>query len=235
MINIRAMIQESYQCAGVLDDLTAVEGNDANLGLVTLNEILAQLNIEQLFPFQQTVYEHAGVTSALSFTIGATATIATERPSFINRIYYQYNPQTVPLNVAQMSMASVIGFRVPTGTGRPCYFGYNPQYPDGLITFDVAPMAGSTIIIVYTKAIPQVTINDVVSIPIEYNELIKYALARKLAQRKMMPEGVIQNCDVMYKECKKRIETMNGRGQVPLFYSGVNDITRNNILMGANW
>lgn len=234
MINIRALIQESYQCAGVLDDLTAVEGNDANLGLVTVNEILAQLNIEQLFPFQQTVYEHTNVTSAVSYTIGATATIATDRPSFINRIYYQYNPQTIPLDVAQMSVTSLISFKRPVGQGRPSFFGYNPQYPDGLIMFDIAPINGSTLIICYTKAIPQVTINDVVSIPLEYNELIKYALARKLAQRKMMPEGVIANCDVMYKECKKRIETMNSRGQVPLFYS-VNDITRNNILTGATW
>jgi len=232
MINIRAIIQEAFQCAGVLDDNTSLEGSEANLGVTTINEILSQLNVDQLFPFSVKTFTHNIPSISFDYLIGPTGAMVTDRPVFINKIYYQSNSSCTLVPVNQYSVAFLAGQKVPSASGIPCGFSYNARYPDGLISFDVAPQPGSVITVVYNEEIPQVTIDSKIQIPLEYNKLIKYALAREIAQRKMMPVDVVASCDTIYNECKSRIELLHSRNQAP-FYENRRRV-RNNILTGIN-
>jgi len=236
-LNVRALVNDAFLSAGVLNSNTGrgVEGIDANQGVIICNEVLGQLNVEELFPFQMSIVEFVIPTLKFNWTIGlSTADIAAIRPSFINQIYFQYNTNASPVRVTQIPISEILNYKAVNASGSPIYFAYNPKMPNGEIMFNIRPFASGTISIMYTTAIPQVTINDTLDIPLEYNELIKYAIARKVAQYKQMPLDVVNSIDVLYKDARSRVGTLNSRGKVPVLDdTGRTNITQNNVLTGA--
>ena len=217
--NIRAIINQAHQLCGVIAADEVSDGTDTNIALIKLNEILAQLNIDQLFPYSRMVVDHVCPTIRYKYSIGnddplQVADINYERPSFINRIHIYTNANSLPLDIQQLDLPDLLARRTQ-GSGTPRYFATNPTYPNMEIYFDMAPQTGSILQIIYNKAVPDVTINTVLQIPHEYNEVLVTALARKIAVLKLMPSETVERMDILYKEAISNVKRANSRNQIP--------------------
>lgn len=218
---IRNIVNQAFQLPGIIAADEQADGTDTALALIKLNELLGQLNTDQLFPYSQKIVTYTIPTPKLSYTLGidtpSTADIADERPCFINRILYQTNSNSSPVNVQQLDLPDLLTRqRALMAIGSPCYFAVNNGYPLVTIHLDCRPQAGSVFQIVYNASIPQVTINDTLAIPPEYNDVLVVGLARKLAVMKQMPAETITQMDVLWKESINRIERSNSRHQIPV-------------------
>lgn len=220
--NIRAIINQSHQLCGVIAADEVADGNDTNIALIKLNEIIAQLNVDQLFPYSRTIVEYNVIAEKWKHTMGidtvapiVVADIAYDRPSYVNRINYYSSVTSNPIEVLQLDLPDLLSKRTQ-GVGAPRYFAVNPAYPLAEVFFDMKPQAGSIIEIVYNKVLPTVTINDMLQIPPEYNEVLVTALARKVAVLKQMPTDIVQQMDTLYKESINQVMRSNSRNQVPV-------------------
>ena len=218
---IRNIVNQAYQLSGIISIDEEADGTDSAMAVIKLNELLAQLNVEQLFPYSRKIINYTITGAKPFYTIGTdlvlTADIAEERPCFINRMTYRYTSQSIPMCVQQIDLPDLLERQRSLGaTGTPIYFATNPTYPLTEIYFDIIPTTGSILQIIYNAPIPQITINSTLAVPPEYNDVMVTGLARKLAVLKQMPVESITNIDLLWKEAISRVKDNNSRNQGPI-------------------
>lgn len=222
---IRDIINQAAQLPGIIAADEVLDGTDSALAIIKLNEILAQLNVDQLFPYSRKVVSYQIANPKLKYTMGvnnpSSADIVEERPCFINRILFQYQNTSSPLNIQQLDLPDLLLRQSSVNAvGSPAYFAVNPLYPLVDLYFDCKPQAGSTISIVYNASIPTVTINDTLAIPPEYNSVLVTGLSRELCVLKQMPNETLANVDILYKTAISRVTANNSRNQLPVLDLG---------------
>jgi hypothetical protein len=133
MINIRNIITQAY----VQSQLISAEFNDeldgvrAETAVQQLNQIVAQLNTAQLFPFTRKSYLYPVIASQNSYSIGIdhdntiplVADIQTEKPDYIERIYYKSIANASPIDIMQCDFGDLQGRMFsPTAMGLPNWY-----------------------------------------------------------------------------------------------------------------
>jgi len=220
MAIIRNIVNQAFQLPGIIAADEVAEGTDTALAVIKLNELLAQLNTEALFPFSRKIITHTVTQSKEKYTIGAVdADIIDERPVFINRIMVFTSAASNPLNVQQLDISDLLSRQLNTIQGLPSFFAVNPLYPLAEIYFDIKPLAGYLLRIVYNAAIPEVTIDSTLNIPHEYNDVLVTGLARKLCVLKQVDDGNTSLVSTLYKEAIGRVMAANERNQIPVLDS----------------
>ena len=224
-INVRSIVTQAYQMAKIIssDFADSVSGTQATQAVQTLNQIVAQLNTDQIFPFTRVVVNYPVVTPKMSYTIGIdtenavplVADIVAERPEFVQRLFYKVNPTSAPCDITQVDYNDIIGMQVNAySVGMPSAYAVDGGYPLMNILLNMKPQAGSTIQVVYTKEIPFFNIDDVIAAPVRYAAALVPALARVLALNQ--PAELLSGIDVLYKENIKMLKQANMRAQLPL-------------------
>lgn len=216
MALVKNLINQAYAQIGIISDDEEADGTDGALGVQILNQIINQANVEQLFPFMQTVTTYTFVASQASYTIGASgADITAERPEYISRIFSYSSATSNPWPVKQLDLADLLGYVSPNSSGTPDYFAYNADYPNGVIYFDRMPTVGNLVKMVYTKAFPTVTIDDdLTTIPPKYDSFIVASLAQRLSVHKKRPPEIVSNCQTLFQTARQYILTSNSRSQI---------------------
>lgn len=220
---IRNTLNQSHQLLGLIAEDEVIDGASSAMALIKLNELLAQLNVQQLFPFSQKVVSYTVPTVQGSFTIGLplnigdpAADIAEERPCFINRVFFYPSGLSTPINVQHLDLPDLISSRSSmTSSGTPRFFALNNTYPYATIYFDVMPSPSNVLQFVYNSAVPQVNINSTLAVPPEYNDLLVSGLARKIAVLNQVPADTLQSVDILYKDAISIVKQSNGRNQIP--------------------
>jgi hypothetical protein len=227
MAIIRNIVNQAFQLPGIIAADEVAEGTDTALAVIKLNELLAQLNTDALFPFSRKIVTYTIGASkdhysiGIDNTVGATpADIVEERPIFINRILAYPSATAMPINVQQLDINDLLTRQLSAdSSGLPAYFAVNPLYPYADIYFDVKPSARYVFKIIYNASIPEVTINSTLHIPPEYNDVLVTGLARQLCVLKQVDEGNISLVSALYKEAIDRITSANERNQLPILDS----------------
>ena len=220
MALVKNLINQAYAQIRVIDDGDEADGVDAAVGVTLLNQILAQANSDQLFPFFQVVLSYPIGVSSQSVTIGAgsapVADIPALRPEFVNRVLYTAPGGSMPTTLNRLDIPDLLGRSSTVAGAHPSCFAYNAGYPNGTLIFDHPLNGTGTLTIVHMQELPAVDINsDLTTIPPKYDDYLVSALARRLAVRKMRPPEVVANCDSLYEAAKSFIVSSNGRSQVP--------------------
>lgn len=224
MINIRNIVTQAY----VQSQLISAEFNDeldgvrADTAVQTLNQIVAQLNTSSLFPFTRKTFNFPVVTPQQSYTIGIDhentppiiADIITERPEFIEKLYYKANNLAYPIEIVQCNYSDLVGRIYSNNSiGMPNYFAIDSGYPLMSILFDLKPMAGAVLQLVYTEIIPTFTIDSVLPIDARYAPVLVYGLARHLSINQ--PPEILSGIDILYKENMTQLKNANMRARIP--------------------
>ena len=241
-IDIRSVVNQAFQLPGIIDIEEVATGTEAIMAVMKLNDIVAQANLDQLFPFTRKVVTAVGLPAQNTYTIGlitdplaTPADIAETRPSFINRILYYPTINSMPMNVQQVDLPDLLFRRRSIqAQGTPMYFAEDGGYPLTKIYFDIKPQLGSQWAIIYNEPIPAVNIATQLEIPPEYTDLLVCALAKRLAVLRQMPGDTMQAMDMLYKEAVSRVNRNNGRLQIPLLddLSGASNYRASNIYTG---
>jgi len=219
MALVKDLINQAYSQIRVIDDGDEADGVDAAVGVTLLNQILAQANSDQLFPFLQTILSYPIMVSSNTLTIGAgtpTANVVGVRPEIVSRILYTAPAATQGVQLRRMELSDLFA-RSKTTAGDPTCFAYNPGYPNGSLIFDRPLVSGTgTLTIIYIQGLSAVTISsDLTTVPPKYDDFLVCSLARRLAVRKMRPPEVVANADSLYNSAKEYILSSNGKLVVP--------------------
>ena len=235
-LDVTSAIDQAYKLIGVVDNSESAEGEQVQIGLNQLNELLGQLNVDQMFPFSREIISHSVASSEISYTIGETgADITATRPVYIQSIQYYSNSNTSPLPTMQMDLNQLLDVRSSDqASGAPGFYAVNYGYPNSTIYFDIRPQAGSTLQIVYNKELPQVSVGDTMAIPNEYNELIITGIAVGAGVYEDVEDGQLARVRFMYDEALRRIKRNNQKHRMPLVGVGCGDLRKNNILTGRS-
>ncbi|TRZ51947.1 MAG: hypothetical protein D4S01_03835 [Dehalococcoidia bacterium] len=227
-IKVSSLINQAYQMIGVVDDDESANGTQNATGLLWLNQTLAQLNVNQLFPYSREVIEYPIQTPKLSYTLGddesAPADILGARPAFINRVLFQCAGSALPYEVYNQDLPDLYAKRRSArAQGAPQYVAYNPKYPDGELLFDIAPQAGGSLIVIYNTEIPFiVSSNETLAIPAEYSMFLACSLGLALAVNNQVDASIKLGVMALRDEAEATIETSNGRNQIPTIDSFLN-------------
>jgi len=220
MALVKNLINQAYAQIRVIDDGEEADGLDAATGVTLLNQILAQANSDQLFPFFQVVLSYPIAVSGSNLTIGAgiapAANIPALRPEFVNRVLYTAPGGSMPMTLNRLDVPDLLGRSSTVSGAHPQCFAYNAGYPNGTLMFDHPLNGTGTLTIVYMQEIPAVTMDtDLTTVPPKYDDFLVCSLARRLAVRKARPPEIVANADSLYNSAKSFIVSSNGRSQVP--------------------
>jgi hypothetical protein len=239
-LSVQSLVTIAFQQPGIIQPEEELDGDNGILGVTLLNNIVAQLNVDQMFPFSRMVYDFVGYAPKNSYTIGIdlpAADIPIVRPAFVNRCLYFPTGNTMPMNVQQVDLPDLLyRRRTISAIGSPMYFAVDGGYPLTTLYFDIKPQQGSQFTFIMNKPIPEVGIDDTLMVPPEYSDILICALARRASVVRQMPTDTQANMEALYNEALQRIRTMNGRSQLPLLddLTGSGNFRTNNIYSGQS-
>lgn len=229
-IKVNSLVSQAHIMAQLTSAETGEEpdGQSSAQAVLMLNNIMQQLNEDQLLPFSRMIVNYPVIQAKNSYSIGIdednplnVADIAYDRPQFINAINIRLSSNSVPYRVNQISLVDLRARMSSTdSSGTPCFYAVDNAYPLCNIYFDVKPVAGYSLELIYNKEIPEVKIGDTLQMPSSYNDLFVTALASRLAFN--ANDSLRARIDLEYNRCVNRIKIANSRTQIPLHNFAMN-------------
>ena len=213
-ISVKQVIVDAYKRTGRLSDRSGqtIDANRLDTGLIELNDIIQRLNTEEYFPFTIKRYEVPIVNQLNTFTLGlSSSNISTiPRPIKISSLYWKPSPNAIAINLFQVSVNDIDQFKVATNsTGMPRYFAYDAGFPEASVYFNICPQVGGVLIFTMNDSIEEYGINDNLTTPPEYTDLIKWCLTYNLAVRSGMEASDITNFEKERNRAMRSIQSKN--------------------------
>lgn len=181
MTTVLDIIRLSLKEAGALGVGQTAQAEDYQDALRILNGMIARWQTERVFVYH--LVDHAiPTTGAHSYTIGPGGDIdIASRPNLIQAVYYRMpNEIDIPLTIirAYEDYARIMAKGLET---LPSHAFYDTAFPLGILRVWPSPPSGYELHVVMREQLPTFTkTNDVVHLPGEYEEAIRYGLAVRL-------------------------------------------------------
>lgn len=173
------IITLSLKDIGVLGESETASAELAADALTTLNQMLAMWQVDNLYVYAQTATTFTA-TGALSYTVGATGTVAIARPASIDSMYYNDGSLDLPVELMDtFEDYQDITTKTLAGNVRVAY--YQPSFPLGVLHVYPQPASGTVKILTKVK-LPTYTAgaNDL-TMPPEFEMLVRYNLSEHLS------------------------------------------------------
>ena len=235
-LDVTSAITQAYRLAGVIGNDESAEGDQPSTGLIQMNELIGQLNVDQMFPFSRVLKEFNITASQESYTIGlGSADIDSQRPVFIQSIQYYPSTSSVSFPLQSLDINDLLSVRsVETAIGSPAYYSMVKDVPNSSIYFDIKPTGGSKLLITYNRELPQVDLGEQLSMPNEYNELVITGTSYQVGIMEQVSDSALMRVKGLYDSALARVKRSNGRSQ-NLRALGKSRRGRSNIITGSQW
>ena len=156
-------------------------GTEANDGVDSLNAMLATWAASKLAVPAIVQETFPTVVGQASYTLGESAAdVSTVRPDKVLTCYLRAS-DNIDYTVEIIGREKYNEIWDKNQSYRPYNAYYNPSYPNGTLYFDSKPTAVETAYIDTQKALGVFTIDQTITLPTTYYELIPYQLAIRLA------------------------------------------------------
>lgn len=165
---------------GVVFKSEALDADEANDGLILLNDMLDSWSNDDMTTFSATL-ESFALTGASSYTIGVGGTFNTSRPIDIQSAVVRLASVDYPLKlITQDQYQEEIAIKSITSP-IPQYLTYDNGYPLGTIKMYAVPTSGSTLTLLSDKPLANLSaLTTVVDLPPGWKRALKYNLAMDL-------------------------------------------------------
>lgn len=190
MINVRDIVDDAFAAVGAIQDGEHSDGDLAKVGERHLNQLVASLNLNNFFAFQRTTMDFRVPSAKAHFLIGpeqpegeVQPDIVAQRPASVTSVYVGECALNRLSEVIMVAQAKMPMFASGSATGCPRCVCYVSSYPLGDLWFDMNIPAGWTIRLCYSKALPEMKIDDVLEVPAEYQGALTWELAKLLTAR----------------------------------------------------
>ena len=207
---IRQLILDAFYGASIITEGDSPDGGQSDMAVNDLNKIINNLNLDNYMPFTRNTIAANGLPNQESYTIGSSGCdIICATPVLVSKIFVKPSVGARFTEVRRVAYEQIWGMKtVQAATGIPSFYSYDRQWPYGRLVFNINPLAGLQMSIIYNQELPQVTINSVLDIPPEYYYLLQNALSVIIMRRyKVDPIAVAQieeQVDYAKNEIKKR-------------------------------
>lgn len=177
-MTVRTLIEAAYRLVGNSNP-SSIELDNA---LESLNTLLTHLSIENLNLFAVVTESFSLVVGQSIYTIGSGGDFSTIRPTKILEGVYIQDSNSIDYPVIPMSRQQYNQIQYKIDTGRPTRIYYEPEFTLGKIRFNYKPEVIETLYIDSWKPLTEFsTLATTVSLPPEYEKVLKYNLAIELA------------------------------------------------------
>lgn len=188
-MTVRTLIEVAYRLIGI-NYPTSLEFDQ---GFGSLNTLLANFSVENL-------NLHAVITESFSlvvgqnvYTIGSGGNFSTVRPTKILDGTYIKDSISEDYPVVPMTRQQYNGIQYKIDSGRPTRMYYEPEYPLGKIRFNYKPESTDTIYFDSWKPLTEfAALSTTISLPPEYEKVLKYNLAVELVAPNDPPKVISQ-------------------------------------------
>lgn len=175
------IITGAAKLIGVVFKNEALSADEANDGLVTLNDMLDTWSNDNLTSWAYTL-ESFSLTGAATYTIGSGGDFNTSRPINIVTAVVRLSSIDYPLTpITQEQYQKEIAIK-SIASPIPEYLTYDNGYPLGTISIYAVPTSGSTLRMLSNKPISNLSaLTTTVDLPPGWKRAMKYNLAVDLA------------------------------------------------------
>ena len=203
-----AIIKGALRLIDVLAAGEPLKGPEGADGLVALNDLIEQVNLQPLMQPAKTQLSQVMTASQATYTFGASGDNST-RPVRIYNAFMRDTTNSVdfPVNIISSDKYSLVTFKTTTST-YPFNLYYRNAYPQGVANLYPVPSAANTLFMEVQAAISSVaTLATSVDLPPAYIKYFKNQLAIDIS-----PEYQATISPVVYEnaaEAKAWIKRMN--------------------------
>lgn len=182
---VRNIIDQALSLIGVYSIGQTTSNEDTNLGLITLQDLIASFNHDYLLIPFETEDTHTLTASQSNYTIGTSGSpdINTVRPDSIKDAFVRSS--NTDYNLRIISGDDYRRISLKSTASIPEYLYYNPTIENGTIYLYPAPSSNDVLHLTSVKTFiePTVLTNDIVTdlgIPRDYANALKFILAEEL-------------------------------------------------------
>jgi hypothetical protein len=211
MLNVRNTVVDAFKMIGEISDSEALDGTRATVGVSLLNQMITRLNLDNMFAFTMQNVSFTPTATSRSYSIGLPTPsypnpdINSQRPPTIARLYAKPKSSVAASYEVQALGLQDLPLFSSEGSGAPIYYAYKSSYPLGSIELSCS-LQGYDLIVCYNTSIPEVSFNEILEIPPEYEPALKYGLAVVLAKRYGKEREVIHDMTSLRNEAYSDIK-----------------------------
>ncbi len=174
----RTLIEAAYRLVGISFPTSFELDN----GLESLNNLLTHLSVENLHLFAVITESFSLVVGKSTYTVGSGGDVDTVRPTKILEGSYIKDSSSSDYPVVPMSRQQYNQIMNKIDDGRPTRIYYEPEYPLGKIRLNYKPDSVETFYLDSWKPLTEFSVlATAVSLPPEYERVLKYNLAMELS------------------------------------------------------
>lgn len=175
-----SLIKRSAQLLGVLRKGETLDNDEAQDGLLALNDLLESWSNSTLVVSARTLETLTFATNAAEYTIGPGATLDTARPIKIESMVITSGGTDTPVHlVSEKEFEQII---VKSTEGDPCVATYDYGYPTGKLRFYPTPSAGDVLRLLSEKELSSVAaLTTNIDLRPGFARALRYNLAVELA------------------------------------------------------
>ncbi len=211
------LITGSARLLGVLFKSEQLSADEANDGLIALNDMLDTWSNDDLMTYAFTL-ESFPLTGAATYTIGTGGNFNTSRPINIATAVVRMASIDYPLDIiTQQEYQTEISIKSITSP-IPQFLTYDNNYPLGNISIYAVPTAGSTLRMLSNKPLSNISaLTTVVDLPPGWKRAIKNNLAIDMAPEFGVepPASVVRNAALSMGAIKRSTSINNAMPLMP--------------------
>lgn len=217
----RDLITDALRTTGAIGAIETPEAEEIAHGLNELNNLVAQLDLDSLYPFVAVRTTGTLVGGTDLYSVGLGGDININRPNDIESFSIKYGGAYVPLS-KESPRAFDNESRLTQFGSIPSTFIYRTDFPNG--TIQIYPIPNSSYEFVMTSKVKNLDygLNDEILLPSGYYPMLQYNLAKLLLIHYPNPEkyGIVSETA---NEMLGRIKRLNNKvGKLKNDYSGSN-------------
>lgn len=195
---VKAIVESAYSAASIIGESQVLTGAKEMLGLNFFNEILYNYNLENYFPWARRVVDvTAPGTNVIvlapdpDYVIPPDADcrkfdtpllVQAEVPMRVNKIEYRSGIQWVPLY--QTGFCDLQSYIIRAKT-VPNIYAYERDTDHGTVYLDRP--STRNLRMTFNRLLPTYKLTDTFDVPLEYEQLLRYALTAKLVKKYKCP------------------------------------------------
>lgn len=212
------IINGAARLLGVIFKSETLTADEANDGLVALNDMLDQWSNDNLITYAMTL-ESFALTGAASYTIGTGGAFNTSRPINIASAVVRLSSVDYPLTIiTQQEYQEDISVKSTTSS-IPEYLTYDNGYPLGTINMYAIPTSGSTLRILSNKPLSNLSaLTTTIDFPPGWKKALRFNLAIDMAGEYgvEIPPAVIQGAKLSLGAIKRASSINNAMPPMPM-------------------
>jgi len=178
MTTVATVINLALKDIGIVGVGQTASAEDANDALTTLNQMLAQWQVDGLAVYTLKDISFTA-TGATSYTIGTGGTIDRARVDDVRAGFYRLNNSDYPLTVID----SFLDYELIISKSQispPYALHYQPTYPLGTLYLYPSPSSGEIHLTIYEEFTEYAATSDDLALPKKYELAVRYSLAEIL-------------------------------------------------------